>query len=157
LCQAEFASFLLGALPDNARARVVMLGNVDQLGESVGVNWIESRCSVARNLASGTVGGGGWRRDLAGTLPLSSHRGRGEKQRQQQDIQRWLVFDQSRILPVHFPATRRRTLTRNFKNDTFAPVEIKAEVRSQVYWTNVLIDQGPDPVDIIFTGRTGQI
>ncbi len=59
-----------------------MLGNVDELGQSIGVSWIENRFSLARGFASGAVGDSCWRRHFAGTLPQSGRRGEGEKQRQ---------------------------------------------------------------------------
>lgn len=46
--------------------------------------------------------------------------------------------------------------TPNWKTILSRSVEIKAEVRSRVYWTNVLVDPRVQ-VDVIFTGCTGQI
>ena len=57
--------------------------------------------SLARGFASGAVGDSCWRRHFAGTLPQTSRRGEGEKQRQKQNIQGWVVFNQSKPLPVH--------------------------------------------------------
>jgi hypothetical protein len=65
------------------------------------VNWIENRRSLAGGFASGAVGGSGGGRNFTGTLSLSSRRGQGEKQRQKQNIQWYVVFDQSKLLPVH--------------------------------------------------------
>jgi hypothetical protein len=47
-------------------------------------------------------------------------------------------------------------LTPNWKKILSRSVAIKAEVRSRVYWTNVLIDPKVS-VDIVFPGCTGQI
>jgi hypothetical protein len=89
---------LLCALPDSARSGIVMLRNVDQLANGVRVSWIKNRGSVPRSSTIGAVRDSFWRRYRAGTLPHTSGRGRGEKQRQKQRIQRWTEFDQAKQL-----------------------------------------------------------
>jgi hypothetical protein len=86
-----------------------MLGNVDQLGQSVWVNRVENRRPLVRTLASGAVGNSCRRRHLTGTLPNGPCRREGKKERQKKNRQGCFVFDQSKLLPM-FASTATNAL-----------------------------------------------
>ena len=64
----QVLSLLLGALPDDARAGIVVLGNIDQLCECVGMARVKLCDSIDWNRMSGTISSSARRGDYAGAL-----------------------------------------------------------------------------------------